>query len=256
MFDIIAVFRLVLELLLDLGRTSSRRLAQPLLTAICLTAVYTAVHVSQERSIAAGLKSAFFDTATDRQHRRRIEDSATLQAELHQFVAANKLINQILENIMLHAPGASRVSLSVIHNGVTGMTGTGLLRYDDTNSVAAQGRLAIPVKANQPLADWSEFLPGLLGGQCVFRHTKELQGASLRARIERYGVASLLVCPAADVQGKVVGAVFVMWDTNDPLPSPAQLQALRQAGQHQGAQIAAVLDLRGPSPIIPTLLGN
>jgi hypothetical protein len=179
-----------------------------------------------------------------------------LQEELQQFVAANRLINQLLENIMIHAPGASRASLGVIHNGVTGMTGTGLLRYDDTNSVAAQGRVAGTIVSNQPLSDWSDFLPSLLAGQCGFYRTMDMKGAAIRARLESYGVSNVMVCPAADVQSKVVGAIFVMWDLNDPLPDAAQMKDLVLAGQHSGSQIAAVLDLRGPSPLIPTSLSN
>jgi hypothetical protein len=47
-----------------------------------------------------------------------------------------------------------------------------------------------------------------------------------------------------------------MWDLNDPLPDAAQMKDLVLAGQHSGSQIAAVLDLRGPSPLIPTSPSN
>lgn len=253
MLEIIGFFQTVLELVLDFGRLSGRRLIQPVLTAICLTGVYGAIHVGQEGSLGAGIHAAFLDNETTRLERHRIEEQATLQEELRQFVSANKVINQILDSIMLHAPGASRASLSVIHNGVTGMTGSGLLRYDDTNSVAAPGRVAAAVVTNQPLSDWDDFLPSLLAGQCTFRRSSELHGLALRARVESYGVTSLLVCPAADVQGKTVGAIFVMWDAHDQLPDNKQLQGLLEAGMRQGAQIAAVLDIRGPSPLIPTI---
>jgi hypothetical protein len=256
MLDIIAFFQAVFEIVLDIGRVSGRRLVQPLLTAVCLTGAYTVIHIAQERSISAGLRAAFLDNDDSRQERRRIESQATLQEELQQFVSANKLINQVLEAILIHAPGASRASLGVIHNGVTGMTGTGLLRYDDTNSVAAQGRVAGTIVSNQPLSDWSDFLPSLLAGQCGFYRTADLKGAAIRARLESYGVTNVMVCPAADVQGKVVGAIFIMWDANDPPPNDVQVKDLILAGQHSGAQIAALLDLRGPSPLIPTALSN
>jgi hypothetical protein len=256
MLDIIAFFQAVFELVIDAGRLSGRRLLQPLLTAVCLTAAYAAIHIGQEGSVSAGFRVAFLDNDDARQERHRIETQATLQEELQQFVAANRLINQLLENIMIHAPGASRASLGVIHNGVTGMTGTGLLRYDDTNSVAAQGRIAGTIVSNQPLSDWSDFLPSLLAGQCGFYRTADMKGAAIRARLESYGVTNVMVCPAADVQSKVVGAIFVMWDLNDPLPDAAQMKDLVLAGQHSGSQIAAVLDLRGPSPLIPTSPSN
>jgi hypothetical protein len=255
MLDIIALFRALLELIFDLGRVSGRKLLQPMLTAICLTGAYTAVHVGQEGSLGAGFRTASLDGESARLEHHRIEALATLQEELRQFVAANKLINQILESIMLRAPGAPRASLSVIHNGVTGMTGVGLLRYDDANSVAAAGRLAATVVSNQPLSDWSDFLPDLLAGDCTFRRTANCEACRC-ARLESYGVTSLLVCPAADVQGRTVGAIFFIWDAHDQSPDASQIQALLEAGQHQGSQIAAVLDLRGPSLLMPTSAGN
>ncbi|HVY16154.1 MAG TPA: hypothetical protein VHB27_13095 [Rhodopila sp.] len=256
MIDIIALLEALFSLIRTIGRLSGRKLSQPMLTAICLTFAYTAVHVGQEGSFLAGVRTAFLDNETARQDHRRIEEQATLQQELRQFVASNKVINQILESIMLHAPGASRASLSVIHNGVTGMTGSGLLRYDDTNSVAAPGRMPALVVTNQPLSDWSDLLPNLLTGDCTFRRTIDLRSSALRTRFDTYGVTSVLVCPAADVQNRIVGAIFVTWDAHDDVPDAEQVRSLMEAGHHQGAQIAAVLDLRGPSPLIPTGEGN
>lgn len=256
MYDFFTEFQTFLWLVVNFVRLSGKKLIQPALTAVCLTAAYTAVHVGQEGSVVAGLKSAFLDSATARLERRRFEDATMLQAELHEFAAANKLINQMMETILARAGGASRVWLSVIHNGVTGLTGTGLLRYDDTNGVAVPGRVAALAVTNQPLSDWSDFLPTLLAGQCSYHRSAELQGLSLRARLESIGVTGLLACPVADVQGKTVGALFVLWDGSDQPPNGEELKELTGAVQHQGGQIAAVLDLRGPSPIIPTLLGN
>ena len=171
-----------------------------------------------------------------------------LQTELRQFAAANKLTDQLLESMLIRAKGASRVRLNVIHNGVTGPTGTGLLRYDVTNSVATNGRLAGSAVSNQPLSDWSDFLPALLAGQCSFYRISDLQNVSLRARFDVFGANSVLVCPAADVRGKMVGSIFIFWDGNDPVPDGEDLRRLMAAGQHLGAQIAAVLDLQGPPP--------
>lgn len=144
--------------------------------------------------------------------------------------------------------GASRVRLSVIHNGVTGLTGTGLLRYDVTNSVAAPGRSTGNPVQNQPLSDWGEFLPDLLTGQCVMIRVSDLHSISLRARFEGFGATNVMICPAADVQGKAVGGVFTFWDGSDQVPQGQDLHDLMAAARHVGAQIAAVLDLRGPPP--------
>lgn len=255
MLEFTLMVRALIQLCADIGRMSGRRLVQPLLTVACLTGAYTGIHVTQERSVSAGLRTAFLDNDTARLARRRAEEQITLQSELREFVAANRLINQLLESLMERAQGASRVRLSVIHNGVTGITGTGLLRYDDTNIVAAPGRAAGLAVTNQPLSDWSDFLPTLLTGQCALHRVADLRGVALRARYEAIGVTSMIVCPAADVQGKVVGAIFVLWDGNDRSPDGDALRDLMQTGQRNGSQVAAILDLRGPPPITPQPIG-
>lgn len=252
MLELIATFRASLELIRELGRTSGRKLLQPLLTATLLTGAYTAIHVSREGGITAGVRAAFLENDTVRTERRRLEEQSNLQVELRQFAAANKLIDQLLESMLARAAGAARVRLNVIHNGVSGLTGTGLLRYDATNGVAAPGRVAGAPETNQPLSDWSDFLPALLAGQCSFHRTGELHPVSIRARLESFGATSVLVCPAADVQAKTVGAIFIFWDGNDTAPMGEDLRRLMTFGQHVGAQIAAVLDLQGPPPW-PTL---
>ncbi len=248
MIEFLALFRVVFDLCVDLGRASGRKLIQPMLTAACLTGTYTAIHITKEGSLTAGIRSAFLDGETITSERRRLEEQSKLQTELHQFAAANKLIDQLLETMLVRAAGASRVRLNVIHNGVTGLTGTGLLRYDVTNSVAAPGRLAGVAVTNQQLSDWSDFLPALLAGQCFMHHVADLHAVSIRARFETLGATGVMVCPAADVQGKIVGAIFILWDGTDPVPEGDDLRKLMAAGQHLGGQIAAVLDLQGPPP--------
>ena len=245
MIETLALFRMVLDLCIHLGRHSGRRLLQPMLTAICVTWIYAAIHVTQEGGIVPGLRAAFLDNEAARSERRRLEEQTMLQGELRQFVAANKLIDQLLSAMLSRAPGASRVQLNVIHNGVTGLTGTGLLRYDQANSVAAPGRSAGAPFANQPLSDWNDFLPTLLAGECSFHRVPDLRAASMRARFEALGAAAALVCPAGDVQGKIVGAIFIYWDINDPIPDAGTLHVLIGEGKHLGGQIAAILDLRG-----------
>ena len=251
MIEILAVFRACLELFLHLSRHSSRKLVQPLLTAACITGVYSAVHMTQEGGVLSGLRLAFLENDTTRSERRRIEAQSILQAELHQFAQASKLVDQLLRAMLIRAPGASRVHFDVIHNGVTGLTGIGLLRYDLANSVASPGRAVGEAVVNQPLSEWSPFLPALLAGRCSFLRVAELHAPALQARFEAMGAAAALVCPAADVQGRILGAIFVFWDTNDPIPSDAAVRDLMSDAQHLGGQVAAILDLRGPAPWSP-----
>jgi hypothetical protein len=253
MFKLLAMFQGFLALFVELGQTSARKIIPPLLMAACVTCAYALFQVNQEGSFLGGLKAAFLDNNTDRAERHRIELQALMQAELRQFAAANKLIDQLLETMLERAPGASRVRLAVIHNGVTGLTGTGLLRYDITNTATAAGRLPGQAAVNQPLSEWSDFLPVLLSGQCSFHRVADLRALALRARFESYGSTGVMVCPAADVQGKTVGAVFVSWDSTDPLPAATDLRMAMTSELNLGAQVAAVLDLQGPPPWPPSV---
>ena len=184
MFKLLAMFQGFLALFVELGRTSARKILPPLLLAACVTCAYALFQVSREGSFLGGLKAAFLDSDTDRAERHRIEMQALMQAELRQFAAANKLIDQLLQTMLDRAPGASRVRLAVIHNGVTGLTGTGLLRYDITNTATAAGRLPGQAGINQPLSEWSDFLPVLLSGQCSFHRVTDLHALALRARFK------------------------------------------------------------------------
>jgi hypothetical protein len=244
MFEFLAACRAVLEICTVVARLSGARLLQPLLTAACLTGVYALIHISQEGGLRPGLRAAFFDNEAARSERRRMGEQVVLQSELRQFVTANKLIDQLLMTLLTHSSGASRVQLNVIHNGVTGLTGTSLLRYDVANTVTAPGRSAGEMLVNLPLTEWADFLPSLIAQQCSFHRVSELESASSRARFEALGAVALLVCPAADVEGKIVGAIFFSWDANDPLPNAAALQNVMAEGLHLGGQIAAILDLR------------
>lgn len=246
--DLLALFREVYELCAWLGRRTGQKLFQPMMTALCVTLAYASIHVTREGSLTEGVRVAFLDNEADRSERRRLEEQTAMQTELRQFAAANRLIDQLLLSMLGRATGASRVRLNVIHNGVSGLTGTGLLRYDVTNGVAAPGRLAGVAVVNQPLSEWSDFLPALLSGQCAMIKVAAMQAVSLRARFEAFGASNFLACPAADVQGKTVGAIFIFWDGAEPVPDGEGLRQLMADGLRLGAQVAAILDLRGPAP--------
>ena len=72
MLEFLSVARLTLDLCVAAFRLYRRNLVQPLMTAICLTGAYAAVHVSQEGSFSTGLRSAFLDNDTSRSERHRV----------------------------------------------------------------------------------------------------------------------------------------------------------------------------------------
>ncbi len=249
MFDILRLARLAMDLLANLGQPLTTLLLQPLLTVGMLLALYAGWHVRDEGSIGAGLQVAFVDTRAFRAAHLRELESAVLQAELRQVGDSDRLIQQLLTAVLQHTPAAARVRLGVVHNGVTGVTGTDLLRFDITHAVAAPGHSVGEMVQDQPLSEWGEFLPALLAGRCDTRASGEVHNLALRNRLEALGAGVYLACPVIDIQGRMLGGLFVTWDVSDHPPAGEAMQALSAYTREVGTQIAAALDLRTRLPI-------
>lgn len=246
MLDIVRLARMVLELLLSVGLSLRALFVQPLITVAMLLFLYAGWHIRDEGSITAGLRVAFVNTKAYRAKHLRELEVALLQVQLQQTAQTDHLIGQLLESLLNKSNAAARVRLDVIHNGVTGVTGTALLRYDVTNSVAAVGHSAGPLVVNQPLSDWNDILPSLLSDKCTISAVAGASNIALRARLEALGATTVLACPVIDVQGRLLGAAFVQWDMRDAPPTGEELQKLMDYARSVSVQIASALDLRTP----------
>jgi hypothetical protein len=220
-------------------------LVQPLITVGMLLFLYAGWHVRDEGAVGAGLRVAFVNTRAYRIDHEHEREAAMLQTELHYAADTDKLIDESLAGLLGYAPLAARVQLGVVHNGVTGVTGVALLRYDVTNSVAAPGKTVGALLLNQPLSDWNNFLPVLLGGRCYLGFIAEQPNPALRARFEGLGAGTVMACPVIDSRNRMLGALFVTWDVRDLPPTGDTLQAVMKHALAVGAQIASALDLRG-----------
>jgi len=256
MSDFLGTLKALLDFINNLGRPARSALLQPLATVLLLLALYAGWHVQDEGSVVAGLRVAFLDTRASRSQRDRDLEAAILRAELYQAAHSDRLINQLLTALLHNAPHAARVRLGVIHNGISGITGIGLLRYDVTNAVAAPGHIAGDSMQNQPLSEWSDLLPKLLTARCEFSQVADLSNVSSRARLLSMGAASVLACPVADIHGALLGSVFVVWDIGDRPPQAQALAELTEYAKRIGAQIAAALDLRTPQAQLRNLPGK
>jgi hypothetical protein len=245
LLDIVRLVRIALELLLSLGQPLRILLLQPLVTVVMLLFLYAGWHVRDEGSINAGLRVAFVDTRAYRAEHLLELETATLQSELRHASETDKLIDQLLTALLTQATSAARVRLGVVHNGVTGVTGMALLRFDITNGVAAPGHSVGAMVVNEPLSDWNEFLPALLAGRCQMGRATTEPNLSLRGRLEALGASDFMACPVIDIQGRMLGGVFVTWDLHDVPPQGEELQALMVYANRIGVQIASALDLRG-----------
>lgn len=246
MLDFIVFFNTILETLVHLRRPFTRLFTQPFLTATLLTSLYAGYHMVHESSVAGGLWVAFFETNAGRAIRLREREDAILQAEMRNLAVANKAIDRLLESLLEHAPNVARVRLDVIHNGVNGVTGLGLLRYDTTNAVAGAGHAAGTLVQNRPLTELGDFLQGMLSGACRVYLADELHSVPVKGRMEILNVGTILVCPVADIQGRLLGAVFMLWDAGTKIPEGPHQDVLMSQGKQVGREIATVLDLRTP----------
>ena len=249
MIDVVRLLRALVELVSGLRQPLKTLLLEPLITVGMLVMLYAGWHVRDEGSLMAGLRVAFLDTRAYRAEHLRELESGIMQLELQQAAQSDKLINQLLQSLLDRARNAARVRLDVVHNGITGITGTALLRYDVTNAVAAPGRSIGSLTANQPLSDWNDFLADLLAGKCRLASVADTGSSlALRMRLEALGTGIFLVCPVIDVQARMLGAVLVSWDTNDEPPGGAVLLSLMDYAKNISGQIASALDLRTPLP--------
>lgn len=202
--------------------------------------VYAGWNIVREGSVTEGLRVAFADSKAEHVARK----AKAMQAELHAIAASDRVIHQHLVNILDRMPTAARVRLAVIHNGVTGVTGVGMLRFDVTHAAASPGRDSGAMVANQPLSDWIDYLNTLLAGQCSFMTVAAIHSLSARVRMEQLGMQAFLVCPTVDSQNMMLGALFVSWDRTDPLPDPGTLATMTADLRGTASQIAVALDMR------------
>jgi hypothetical protein len=244
MLEALRLINTLISMLSGLRQPLLDMLLPPLITIGLLLCLYAGWHIRDEGSVAAGLRVAFVDTRANREADQAALVAALLQAELHQYATSSRLIDQLLTALLEHAAGSARVRLGIIHNGITGLTGTNILRYDIINAVAPPGRAAGELIVNMPLSTWSEFLPSLLAGKCQEVLATAVRNFALRERMARLGASSNLTCPVTDIEGKLLGAIFVDWDAADQPAEGEKLNALIDFDMRIGGQVASVLNLR------------
>ncbi len=219
-----------------------------MLTAMILIGAYGGYHVVRESSVVGGLTVAFVESNADRIARFRHSEAVAMQMEIQHLAKSNLIIDRLMGQFVAQAPTIARARLGVIHNGAYGVTGLGLLRYDVTNAVAGAGHAAGPLAENRSLAEWSDFLPDLLAGECKKIVIKDMENTAARARLEELKVGAFLSCPVADIGKRLLGSVAVYWDEGTYVPSGAEMDRLINTGKKVGLLIAAMLDLRKAPP--------
>lgn len=241
----LGVLKAALELFGASGRQMRVALLHGAVTALLFGVLY--IGVSSARNgfdLSAGWAAAFPIKVAPIPD--QAEKAVAAQYELRAHAASDLVITHLLQGLLGRSHGASRVRLGQIHNGVTGITGASILKYDITNAVAAPGRAAGDMVTDQPLSEWSDFLQAMIGGRCSFKRFADVANFNVKARLASMHVEAFLACPLVDPESRTVGGLFVNWGDGDPLPAGVDLEALIADSLGVGRQLAVALDVRLP----------
>ena len=202
----------------------------PIITVMLSSMLVLAVLSVREGGVRAGVRLILENP----------HETNAMQRELRAVERRDEAINDLLKAELAKAPTAARVRVAVIHNGAVGLTGIGLLRFDITHALARHGYSVGTLLTNAPLSDWNLYLSHLLAGNCSIAG-REAMGTAERARMEELGVSERLACPVVDIQGRLLGGLFVTWPTGVVIPRGADMADLVSFSKSIAAQIAAAM---------------
>jgi hypothetical protein len=214
-------------------------LLQPLLTVAIGMMVYGGWFVIREDSISVGLHAAFVSNSGDKPG-----ELAIIQAEISRTAEANRVIDQILTSALANIPGAARIRLAVIHNGIAGVTGLSMLRSDITNAIARPGRATGDLSVNLPMGSLATFSPSMLDGSCWLNNTNNLSFNPGREHLERVGVKTFLACPVKDPNGLLLGEIALHWDSGDTVPVGADMERVTNDLKVVTDRVGGIITLR------------
>jgi len=237
------------RLLMEIGNHASPRLRSlvltPFMTCVFMAAGYTGICIFDAGSITEGVQQAWMSTAPVRLRHQAELEALALQERLQATARTDKLIEELMRQVLLKHPKAARARLAVIHDGTSGVTGINMLRFDIILGVVNPGNQVGTMAGNQPLADWSQYLGEFLAGNCSFADVGSMTSAAEVARMLALGVAARLACPVRDAGGRLLGGLFVTWSAGN-VPDEQEVAALTAELRQTTARVSAALQLREP----------
>jgi hypothetical protein len=242
--DLISIAKMLMEVIRSSGTEIRRAVLHGVVYVVFSTGLYASWSILRaDGNVIQGLSQAFLFSESSRREADRAEKSSAMQYELRSVIATDALIERSMSNF-LEKSGGARSRLAVIHNGISGITGIGLLKFDVINVVAAPGRSTGSMVINQPLAQWNGFFSRLLHGDCALVGLADITSDDMRGRMSTTASKFFLGCPVVDVIGQTLGGVFILWDQGDVIPTGTQMDELMEEGKLAGRQIGAALELR------------
>ena len=208
--------------LIDLARNAAsetkNKVFQSCLTCIMLIFFYAMSNIIHEGSIVVGLKAAFLESRVDTAIRLNQEHSALLQTEIRQAAIADRLVKEYMESLLYVLKTPARIRVGLVHNGIANTAGRSMMRIDAPYSVTALGRSQGATVVNQPFSDWSDYSEAMFKEECVTLHTSSIRNPAQLSRLLSAGIEVFIVCPIIDIQGSMIGGLFVSWDRGDLIP--------------------------------------
>lgn len=242
--DALAILKTGLELFGTSGAQVRQALLQAFFTAALVSFAYVGAWTIRENyDLRAGFAAAFPTRQASSADDPTVK-AAVAQYELRAHATSDLVISHELLTLLGRSHGGSRVRLAQIHNGVTGITGSSILKYDITNGVAEPGRAVGDLVVDQPLSEWTDFLQVLISEKCAFRTFADVGNFGVKARLAAMHVQAFLACPVVDPENRMLGAVFINWADGEPVPKGVDLDALETVTLATGREIAVALDVR------------
>jgi hypothetical protein len=243
MGDWLTVFGLLLTFLSKVGGEARKALVQGVVYLALAAAAFCGSYMLQEGGVLPGFQAAY--RALTRQSEADL--AGHYSASLKASAVADQTINKLLQTTLLAVPSAARVRIAIIHNGVTGLTGIGLLRFDITYAVGAPGRDAGELVENHSMTEWGDFMPKLLRGDCAMVDIGSVSNATMRARAQAMNMAAFLACPILDPEDRMLGALMVSWDTVDPVPNDPAVTVIAARLKFIAGNVGIALSLQRAS---------
>lgn len=249
--DAIDLFKALALAIAGMGVMVRAAVLNAVVLMVFLGFAYSAFFIIREGGVFIGLRAAFVDSTASNAAREAQIKADDMQAELRHVAASDLLIQDGLREILVRAPNAARARVAVFHNGIYGLTGLGMLRFDITHAEASDGVFAGDAVSNAPLSELRDVLPALMEGHCILTDAAPDVLRPLAHASRLTSIRHILSCPAMDVHRRIIGAVFVSWDT-DTVPTGATLEGVIRATMTTASQIAALYNAR-TSPNQPKL---
>jgi hypothetical protein len=217
-----------------------------LLILLSIYIVWESFH--KDMGIMETIKYEFLTTEADQQTQEISAETArqtkVFQKELKLNAAADKVINGILSQVLIDAPGSARVRLAIVHEGVFSTAGSSMMKFSVTHAQAAPGRAVGTPIIGASLSEWSNYLPLIINNpSCTLVKVANLTVSTAVERISSMGTTWFSACSVFSPSGLFLGVMFTSFEDIQYYTifniSPGLMDRQRLAAAEIGVAVAA-----------------